>query len=156
MKKSFLLLSFCAALASCSSDSNKRAQETYTLAEPEETMNTDSTTGANVSAVARQPQVDTSVTKIGTGPTGGAVAKGAKLMESSDCASCHRINEKLLGPAYQAVAQKYPATEANITMLGGKIITGGKGNWGDIAMTPHPAISKVDAEEMARYILTLK
>ncbi|WP_205711176.1 c-type cytochrome [Hymenobacter sp. HDW8] len=119
-------------------------------------MNADSTTGANMSAVARQPQVDTNVTKIGTTPTGGALAKGAKLMEGSDCATCHRVNEKLLGPSYQAVAQKYPATEANIKMLGGKIITGGKGNWGDIAMTPHPAISVADAEEMARYILTLK
>lgn len=156
MKKAFLLLSSFAFLAACSSDSNKAPQEKYTLAEPEETMNTDSTTGANMSAVARQPQVDTNVTKIGTAPTGGALAKGAKLMEGSDCATCHRVNEKLLGPAYQAVAQKYPATEANIKMLGGKIITGGKGNWGDIAMTPHPAISVADAEEMARYILTLK
>jgi cytochrome c len=156
MKNILLLLSLGAALAACSSDSPRASQEKYTLAEPAETMNTDSTTGANVSAVAHQPQIDTSVTKIGTGPTGGALAKGAKLMEGSDCASCHRVNEKLLGPAYQAVAQKYPATEANITMLGGKIITGGKGNWGDIAMTPHPAISVADAEEMARYILTLK
>jgi cytochrome c len=156
MKKPFLLLIFCAALASCSADSQKAPQEKYTLAEPEETMNTDSTTGSNVSAVAHQPQVDTSVTKIGTAPTGGAVAKGAKLIEGSDCASCHRINEKLLGPAYQAVAQKYPSTPANITMLGGKIINGGKGNWGDIAMTPHPGMSVADAEEMARYILTLK
>lgn len=156
MKNPFLLLSLCAALASCSSDSQKASQENYTLAEPEEILDTDSTTGANVSAVARQPQVDTSVTKIGTGPTGGALAKGAKLIEGSDCTSCHRINEKLLGPAYQAVAQKYPATEANITMLGGKIISGGKGNWGDIAMTPHPGLSVADAEEMARYILTLK
>ena len=156
MKKTLLLLGFCAAFASCSSDSNKASQEKYTLAEPEETLYTDSSTSANVSAVARQPQVDTSVSKIGTEPTGGAVATGAKLIEGSDCTTCHRVNEKLLGPAYQAVAQKYPATEANITMLGGKIISGGKGNWGDIAMTPHPGLSKADAEEMARYILTLR
>ncbi|QJX49271.1 c-type cytochrome [Hymenobacter taeanensis] len=109
-----------------------------------------------MTAVAHQPQVDTSANKIGTSPRGGAVAMGAKLMEGADCASCHRVDEKLLGPAYTAVAAKYPATDANIAMLANKIITGGKGNWGDIAMTPHPGLSVDDAKEMTRYILNLK
>lgn len=155
MKKVFLLLSFCTGLAACNPDKPK-TQEKYTLAEPDYNLANDSTTGANVTAVARQPQVDTNVTKIGTAPTGGAVATGAKLMEGADCASCHRENEKLLGPAYKAVAQKYPATDANVKMLATKIISGGKGNWGDIAMTPHPNISEADAQEMTRYILSLK
>ncbi len=157
MKKALLLLAFGPALLACGSDdtSSTKAKEDYTLAE-ESAPTRDSTTGANLSAVARQPQVDTSVTKIGTAPTGGAVAVGAKLMEGSDCASCHRENEKLLGPSYHDIAQKYPATAANITMLAGKIITGGKGNWGEIPMTPHPNLSQKDAEEMTRYILALK
>ncbi|UPL47743.1 c-type cytochrome [Hymenobacter sublimis] len=157
MKNAILLLSFCASLAACGSGSEKpAAKEDYTLADTEETLDTDSTTGSNVTAVAHQPQIDTNSTKIGTAPTGGAVAKGAKLIEGADCTGCHRENEKLLGPAYKAVAEKYPATAANVSMLAGKVITGGKGNWGDIAMTPHPGLSKADAEEMVRYILTLK
>jgi cytochrome c len=156
MKKAFLLLAFSSALLACGSDNTtKTTKEEYTLAE-ETAPAADSATGANLSAVARQPQVDTSVTKIGTAPTGGAVAAGAKLMEGSDCASCHRENEKLIGPAYHDIAQKYPATAANITMLAGKIIKGGKGNWGEIPMTPHPTLSQKDAEEMTRYILALK
>ncbi|TGE28938.1 c-type cytochrome [Hymenobacter metallicola] len=156
MKKAFLFLSLGALLAACSSGSEKKAKEEYTLAGSEETIATDSTTGANVTAVAHQPQIDTSATKIGTGPTGGAVAKGAKLIEGSDCMGCHRENEKLLGPAYQAVAEKYPSNDANVQMLAGKIIKGGKGNWGDVAMTPHPGLSEADAQEMARYILSLR
>jgi cytochrome c len=157
MKKALLLLSCCAALAACGSESNKpAAKESYTLADQPDPLATDSTTGANVSAVAHQPQVDTNVTKIGTAPTGGAVSNGAKLIAGSDCTGCHRENDKLLGPAYQAVAQKYPATDANVAMLAGKIISGGKGNWGDIAMTPHPDLPKAQAEEMVRYILSLK
>lgn len=159
MKNAFLLLSFCAALASCGSESDKTAgntKEEYNLADSEETLNTDSTTGSNVTAVAHQPQIDTSATKIGTGPTGGAVARGAKLIEGADCTGCHRENDKLLGPAYKAVAEKYPNTPANVKMLASKVITGGKGNWGDIAMTPHPNLSEADAQEMVRYILSLK
>lgn len=158
MKKVFLLLACGPLLLACGADNTSatKAKEDYTLAEEAAPPAPDSTTGANLSAVARQPQVDTSVTKIGTAPTGGAVAVGAKLMEGSDCASCHRENEKLLGPSYHDIAQKYPATAANITMLAGKIITGGKGNWGEIPMTPHPNLSQKDAEEMTLYILALK
>ncbi|GAB3242282.1 hypothetical protein GCM10027346_38370 [Hymenobacter seoulensis] len=156
MKNSFLLLALLPLLFSCGGESKKNtSEESYTLAD-QTAPAADSTTGANLSAVARQPQIDTNVTKIGTAPTGGAVAAGAKLMAGADCASCHRENEKLLGPAYQAVAQKYPATEANVQMLAQKIIQGGKGNWGDIAMTPHPGLAEKDAAEMVRYILSLK
>jgi cytochrome c len=77
-------------------------------------------------------------------------------MASSDCASCHRERDKLLGPAYVAVAQKYPATPANITMLANKVIKGGSGHWGDIAMTPHPGLSESDSKEIISYILSLK
>ena len=159
MKKTFLLLSFCAGMAACSSESDKTKTMSATDQvnnQPDPIATPDSTTGANVSAVARQPQVDTSVTKIGTSPTGSAGGKGAQLVAASDCASCHREGEKLVGPAYKDVAAKYANTEANVAMLAGKIINGGKGNWGEIAMTPHPGLSETDAKEMMRYILSIK
>lgn len=164
MKNTFLLLSFCSALAACSSESDKTKTMSATEqlnsqpapAKTDDAAVEDSTAGANVSAVARQPQVDTSVTKIGTSPTGSVGGKGAQLMAASDCASCHRDAEKLVGPGYKDIAAKYPNTDANVSMLAGKIISGGKGNWGDIAMTPHPGLSEADAKEMTRYILSLK
>ncbi|RSK43307.1 c-type cytochrome [Hymenobacter perfusus] len=156
MKNALLLLTLCAGLTSCGSESDKpAAKESYTLADEAETAQ-DSTTSANLSAVARQPQVDTNATKIGTTPTGTPAASGAKLIAGSDCASCHREAEKLLGPSYKDIAAKYPANAANVTMLAKKIISGGSGNWGEVAMTPHPGLSQKDAEEMTRYILSLK
>jgi cytochrome c len=41
-------------------------------------------------------------------------------------------------------------------MLAEKIIKGGKGNWGDVMMTPHANVSQEDAEAMVKYIFTLK
>ena len=43
-----------------------------------------------------------------------------------------------------------------VSHLAGKIITGGSGVWGPALMTPHPTVSKEDAEAMVRYILLLK
>ena len=54
------------------------------------------------------------------------------------------------------MAGKYPATDENIDHLADKIIAGGQGVWGAIPMTPHPTLSKDDAKEMVKYILSLK
>lgn len=82
--------------------------------------------------------------------------KGLALVAGSDCLTCHKTSEKLIGPAYKDVAAKYEATESNIKMLAGKVISGGSGVWGAIPMTPHPQIKAEDAEAMVKYILLLK
>jgi cytochrome c len=66
------------------------------------------------------------------------------------------VDEKIIGPTYRDVANKYENTEANLKMLAEKIIKGGKGNWGEVMMTPHAGISQEDAEAMVKYIFTLK
>jgi cytochrome c len=81
---------------------------------------------------------------------------GKALIEDSDCLTCHKEHEKLIGPAYADVAKKYKNTSDNIDMLVSKIIAGGKGNWGEIPMSPHPSLAKEDAEAMVKYILTIK
>lgn len=82
--------------------------------------------------------------------------KGLALVAGSDCLTCHKTSEKLIGPAYKDVAAKYEATESNIKMLAGKVISGGSGVWGAIPMTPHPQVKAADAEAMVKYILLLK
>ena len=82
--------------------------------------------------------------------------KGVALVGKSDCLTCHKVNEKNIGPAYKDVAAKYENTDANVKMLAEKIIKGGSGNWGAIPMTPHPALSQEDAEALAKYVLLLK
>jgi len=171
MKKTLILLSFSAALFACSSNSEQTSQSSETSAttettqasdaaadqQPEAALNPDSAMGSEVTAAARQPQINTNANEIGTTPTGVPEGgKGGKLIAASDCGGCHREGEKLLGPAYVAVAEKYPDTQANIDMLAKKVITGGKGNWGEIAMTPHPDLKEADAKEMVTYILSLK
>jgi len=82
--------------------------------------------------------------------------KGLELIGKSDCLTCHKVSDKLIGPSYKEVAEKYENTDENITMLAGKIIKGGQGVWGSIPMTAHPAITEDDAKAMVKYILLLK
>jgi cytochrome c len=82
--------------------------------------------------------------------------KGLALVGKSDCLTCHKVDEKNIGPSYRDVAAKYENTEENVKMLAGKIIKGGGGVWGAIPMTPHPALSQEDAEALAKYVLLLK
>ena len=90
------------------------------------------------------------------GITQADVDKGLNLVATSDCLTCHQISTKIQGPSYKDVANKYEPTKENITMLAGKIIKGGSGVWGPIAMTPHADLSQEDAESMVKYVMSLK
>jgi cytochrome c len=82
--------------------------------------------------------------------------KGLALVAKSNCLTCHKVNEKLIGPAYKDVANKYAGMDTAVTHLAHKVISGGKGVWGDVMMTPHPELSEADAEQMVKYVLLLK
>jgi cytochrome c len=106
------------------------------------------------SSAGSETPVDNSM--VSPGAAEAAASKGAALIEQKDCKTCHKIDTKLVGPGYKEVAAKYEATEANIDMLADKVISGGSGHWGEVAMTPHADLPKEDAKEMVKYILSLK
>ena len=82
---------------------------------------------------------------------------GLALISKSDCLTCHKVDERLTGPPYRDVANKYASLpDTIVTHLANKIRSGGSGVWGEIVMLPHPAISQADAEAMVKYILLLK
>ena len=86
-----------------------------------------------------------------------AYEKGLGLIAKSDCLTCHKVDEKITGPSYRDVANKYAGmSDTIVTHLASKVIGGGNGVWGDVFMLPHPGISKEDAEAMVKYILLLK
>jgi cytochrome c len=84
-----------------------------------------------------------------------AITQGESLVKASDCKTCHHLVNKIIGPSHTDVAKKYEFTKANVEMLAGKIIKGGSGVWGEIAMAAHADIIQADAEKMARYVLSL-
>lgn len=82
--------------------------------------------------------------------------EGLELVASSDCFSCHKVADKMVGPSYKAIAERYSNTNENRKSLAQKIIKGGSGNWGTLPMNAHPGITPTDAEKMAAYILSIQ
>lgn len=85
-----------------------------------------------------------------------AYQTGAKLVAGNDCLTCHKIDQKSIGPSYDSIAYKYEMNQGNIENLAHKIIVGGYGRWGTVAMTPHPNVTEPDAQEMVKYVLSLR
>ncbi len=83
------------------------------------------------------------------------IEDGKALIAKLDCLACHKIDTKLVGPAYTAVAEKYPQDQNSVDMLSQKVINGGSGVWGPVPMAPHPAITLADVNKIVKYILTL-
>jgi cytochrome c len=82
-------------------------------------------------------------------------AEGKRLIESGTCLSCHQMNAKSIGPAYQAVADKYRTDATAAVRLATKIREGGSGVWGQVMMPPHPQLTEAQASRIVAYILSL-
>lgn len=82
--------------------------------------------------------------------------KGKDAIERNPiCLTCHKIEEKVQGPAWREVANRYADSANALTYLTEKILNGGTGVWGDIYMPPN-AIPREDAEAIVKYIMLLK
>jgi cytochrome c len=84
------------------------------------------------------------------------ILTGSKLIKPSGCNTCHAPDQKILGPSFKMVAQKYANDPATLKKLTEKIYKGGGGVWGEYAMAPQSHLKKENITKMVRYILSLK
>ena len=133
MKKFLAILPLLVLIAACGGNSNEPTSSTAAT-------DTSSTVQPAANDISSNPDYQ----------------KGLALIAKSNCLTCHKVGEKLVGPAYKDVANKYAGNDTAVTYLAHKVIAGGKGVWGEVAMTPHPDVSEADAEQMVKYILLLK
>jgi cytochrome c len=77
----------------------------------------------------------------------------ADLAKKNNCLSCHAVDKKIVGPAYQDVAKKYAGqADAEATLIK-NIKTGGSGKWGPIPMPAQAQLSDADAKALAAWVL---
>lgn len=72
---------------------------------------------------------------------------GEKLINASDCSSCHALDRDVVGPAYSSIAKRYAGQADAADKLAAKIRDGGNG------MTPHPDLGEAQRKEIAQWIL---
>lgn len=75
------------------------------------------------------------------------------LISQSDCKVCHQVASKSVGPSFHDVANRYKGQNEAQDRLVKKVINGGAGVWGDVAMPAHPAMPAGDAAAIVKYIL---
>lgn len=78
------------------------------------------------------------------------------LAKDSGCLSCHAIAEKVVGPSYQSIAQKYAEQADAVAELSASVQNGSKGKWGRIPMPAHRELSATDLETLIKWVLRQK
>lgn len=86
----------------------------------------------------------------------GAASADQALAQKNACMSCHGIDKKIVGPAFNEVAKKYAGDKTAQAKLVAKVKAGGKGVWGQIPMPPNPNVKDEDLEKLVKWVLSLK
>lgn len=81
---------------------------------------------------------------------------GDALLQANGCLSCHAKAEKVVGPAFLSIADKYRNDKDAAASLVQSIQNGSKGKWGRVPMPPHSSISQDDLKALARHVLAMK
>jgi cytochrome c551/c552 len=80
---------------------------------------------------------------------------GKNIMMSSDCKSCHKVNEKSIGPSFTQIAQRRRGEEKPNNFIMNVILKGSSGQYGENVMPAHPTMKEGDAKMIAEFILSL-
>lgn len=75
------------------------------------------------------------------------------LAKKHNCMSCHQLDKKSVGPAYQDVGKKYKGQSDAAVRLAAKVKKGGAGVWGQIPMPPNPTVPDVDIKRLVDWVL---
>ena len=78
------------------------------------------------------------------------------LAKSKNCLACHAVATKLVGPAYKDVAAKYAGQKDAEAKLVQKVLKGGSGSWGAMAMPANPQVTEAEAHTLVKWVLSQK
>lgn len=87
----------------------------------------------------------------------GAVSDpGLALMKASDCFNCHQVEQKIVGPSYLEIADRYRGQPAALDASVKRVREGSTGVWGPIPMLPHPQHTTDEVTLMLRWVFGLE
>lgn len=91
---------------------------------------------------------------LSAGPAA-AQAVGLGLAQAKHCVACHRVEQKVVGPPFKAIAERFKGEAAAIPHLAQRIREGSRGQWGAIGMPRQVDVTQEEAEQLAAWILSL-
>jgi len=78
------------------------------------------------------------------------------LAMSRNCMACHAMERKVVGPSLKDISARYAGQKDAVDKLTTKVLKGGTGVWGPVAMPANPQVSEADARKLTTWILSLK
>ena len=99
--------------------------------------------------------VDTSPRNVAAAklPVHNVKASAADLAKEKACLSCHGVDNRVVGPAFRDVAQRYKGQDGAQAHLLDKLRRGGGGAWGPLPMPPNPDLKEEEARALLAWIL---
>lgn len=78
------------------------------------------------------------------------------LLEQARCGMCHQIDTAMLGPSYQAIAERYRGQEDAVDEVFIRMREGSQGVWGQAPMLPvaETVLSDDDLKAVVDWILS--
>jgi cytochrome c len=81
--------------------------------------------------------------------------EGLALAKARACLGCHQVDNKRVGPSFNAIAQRHADKNDAVPYIVQVIQKGGRGQWGAVPM-PGQSVNHQDAEKLAQWILSLR
>ncbi len=144
----------------CMNNCDPAAQIRSTL--PEAARNAHGNLAQQHRSVGQTHGIDTSVPRAaGQAPTSANPAPapaaqpltGLQLARQNTCLACHGLDNKLVGPSFAAVAEKYKNQAGAAEVISGKIRQGSSGAWGTIPMPPQAQASDAELKLIVAWLL---
>lgn len=82
-----------------------------------------------------------------------AAADPKDLLARNACTACHGLTNKIIGPGFAEIANKYQGRADAHEYLTRRIKEGGQGVWGATPMPPQASLKESDASAIARWIV---
>jgi cytochrome c len=79
-----------------------------------------------------------------------------ELAKTTGCYSCHANAEKVVGPSFVAIAEKYKDDKDAVASLAQSIQNGSRGKWGRVPMPPHASLSAAELKALSAWVMTIR
>lgn len=80
-------------------------------------------------------------------------AEVQQILTKNACLACHAVENKLIGPSYREVHDKYSDVDGAAETIAGHIRNGSSGVWGPVPMPPNPGISDDELTKVVDWIM---
>lgn len=101
------------------------------------------------SSVAQLP-----VAKLAASAVATTLRDAQTLLKANNCSACHVLDKRVVGPAFKEISARYTGKADAVDQVSRNIRAGGAGKWGNVPMPPYDQLNEVDAQTLARYVLS--